>query len=167
KGDLYISDLCEKWEKSTENSFMKTTILRIGVVLSPASGALRKLINLCNLNLGAKLGTGEQLISWITIDDLIYSILHIIYNKLEGVFNMTTPHPVTQREMVDKISANLKRTRFISLNEDLVRAVYGKMGDEILLSSSNAYPEKLIKSGFNFYFENIDKALRHLMGINS
>lgn len=167
KGSLYISDLCDRWEKATENNFMKTTILRIGVVLSPASGALKKLITLCNLNLGAKLGTGEQLISWITIDDLTYSVLYIIYNSMDGVFNMTTPNPVSQRELVDKISANLKRTRFISLNEDIVRTVYGKMGDEILLSSSNIYPERLIKSGFNFYFDDIDKALNHLMGISN
>jgi uncharacterized protein (TIGR01777 family) len=165
-GVSFLSNLCADWEKAVKNDFIKTSILRFGVVLSPGGGALRKLINLCRVNLGASLGRGSQHISWITIDDAIYAILHIIYKELEGVFNLTTPNPVTQKELVDMISVKLNRIRFLSMNEHVVKLIYGEMADDVLLANCNVIPKHLLDTNFKFYFPCIDEGLNHLLGIN-
>jgi len=138
------------WEDAVKNDLIKTSILRFGVVLSPKAGALRKLINLCRANLGASLGKGDQYLSWITIDDAIYAILHIIYNEIDGIFNLVAPNPVTQKELVDKISDKLNRVRFLSLNEHLVKLFYGEMAKDVLLASSYVTPKHLLDTGLNF-----------------
>jgi uncharacterized protein (TIGR01777 family) len=165
-GNSFLSNLCVDWEEAVKNDFIKTSILRFGVVLSPRGGALRKLINLCRVNLGASLGRGSQHVSWITIDDAIYAILHIIYKELEGVFNLTTPNPVTQKELVDKISRKLNRVRFLSLNEHVVKLIYGEMADDVLLANCHVIPKHLLDTNFKFYFPCIDEGLNHLLGIN-
>ncbi|MEF3255542.1 MAG: TIGR01777 family oxidoreductase [Deferribacterales bacterium] len=164
KGDLYISHLCNQWEEASKNDNFETTILRIGVVLSPTGGALKKLIELGKFNLAAILGTGDQYISWITIDDLIYSIVHIIYNDLTGTFNLTAPEPIKQKDLIKIISNKLNRLNFLSLNDKIIKLIYGEMADEILLANNYVLPEKLINTGFQFFFDKIDSALNHLMG---
>lgn len=165
KGSGFIADLCEKWEESAKNDLFPTAILRIGVVLSPKGGALKQLVRFANFNLGATLGKGEQYISWISIDDLIYSLVYILYNRLEGVFNLVSPSPSTQKEMIDLISKKLKRLRFLSLGEKSVKMIYGKLGEEVLLSSSFVLPEALSQSGYKFYFPSLNATLNHLLGV--
>lgn len=165
RGVGFIPELCEKWEEAAKNDLFPTSILRIGVVLTPKGGALKQLIKFANLNLGATLGKGDQYVSWIAMDDLIYSIAYILYNRLEGVFNLVSNSPVTQKDMIDTISKKLNRLRFLSLGEKGVKLIYGKMGEEVLLSSSFVVPEALEKSGFSFCFPYLDSALNHLLGV--
>ncbi|MCX8084426.1 MAG: TIGR01777 family oxidoreductase [Calditerrivibrio sp.] len=165
KGKGYIAELCHQWEESAKNDLFKTTILRIGVVLTPKGGALKKLLSLTKYNLSAVLGSGNQFISWISIDDVIYAICHIIYNKLTGVFNITAPNPVTQKELVDILSKRLKKVRFLTLNEHIVKTLYGTLGTEILLSSCRAIPEHLTKTSFTFYFPQLNSTIDHLLGV--
>ncbi|ADR19649.1 TIGR01777 family oxidoreductase [Calditerrivibrio nitroreducens] len=165
KGDGFISDLCQKWELAAKNDLFPTTILRIGVVLTPKGGALKQLLKFVNLNLGATLGDGEQYISWITMDDLIYGITHILNNRLEGVFNMVSPSPVTQKEMMDTISNKLRKVRILSLNRKTVELIYGRLGKEVLLANNYVIPDRLNLSNYNFYFPYLESALDHLLGV--
>jgi len=165
KGDGFISDLCQKWELAAKNDLFPTTILRIGVVLTPKGGALKQLLKFVNLNLGATLGDGEQYISWITMDDLIYGITHILNNRLEGVFNMVSPSPVTQKEMVDTISNKLGKVRILSLNRKTVEFIYGRLGKEVLLANNYVIPDRLNLSNYKFYFPYLESALDHLLGV--
>ncbi|MGC8768579.1 TIGR01777 family oxidoreductase [Calditerrivibrio sp.] len=164
KGDGFIADLCQKWEQVAKNDLFPTTILRIGVVLTPRGGALKQFLKFVNLNLGATLGDGNQYISWITMDDLIYGITHIIHNRLEGVFNMVSPSPVTQKEMVDTISNKLKKVRILNLNRKTVELIYGRLGKEVLLANNYVIPDRLNLSNYKFYFPYLTSALDHLLG---
>lgn len=165
KGVGFIPDLCRDWELATENQLFKTTILRIGVVLTPKGGALKQFIKFIDLNMGATFGGGDHFISWIAMDDLLYSIAHIIYNRLEGVFNLVAPEPITQKEIVDTISRKLRRLRILNLNKKSVELIYGKLGREVLLASSYVIPKRLLDSGYRFYFPYLDAAIDHLLGL--
>jgi len=167
KGVGFIPDLCYDWESAAYNDHFPTAILRIGVVLTPKGGALKQLLKFTNLNLGATLGDGSHYISWIAIDDLLYSIVHILYNRLDGVLNLVAPKPVTQKYMIDMLAKKLKRLRFLNLGEKSVELIYGQLGREVLLANCCVVPTMLTRTGYSFYFSELENALDHLLGVSN
>jgi len=168
KGRLFISDLCDAWEKAATDNLKKNIRLvnaRIGVVLSPEGGALSRMLPVFRLGLGGRTGTGRQYIPWISMDDVIGSIYHIMFDEsLTGKVNLVAPEPVTNSGLVDTLSKILKRPSFTDIPESILKMAFGQMADEILLASSRVIPSKLIGSGYKFLKPTLEKNLIHTLG---
>jgi uncharacterized protein (TIGR01777 family) len=168
-GDQYISDMCRQWEdscKAAEDKGIRTVNMRIGVVYSPEGGALSKLQFMFKAGLGARIGQGRQSISWISIEDVLHAMHHLISTPgISGPVNLVSPTPVSNKEFTQTLAGILKRPAFLSIPESLIKARFGQMGDEILLASARVKPAKLLDSGYSFIHRDLTSALKEVLGI--
>jgi uncharacterized protein len=164
KGEGFLSDLCTAWEKEALNFKGRTAIMRFGAVLSPDGGALKRLLPAFKAGLGGPLGSGEQVLSWISIDDLLYQLYHLLMMPtLEGIFNFSTPNPVTNRQFSSLLAKQLHRPAYCKVPAALLKSLYGRMAEETLLASTKAMPDRLLQSGAHFAFPDLKSALSHLL----
>lgn len=166
-GKEFISYICKNWEESANilKSSMRVVNLRIGVVLSYCGGALSRVLPLFNIGLGPIFGKGDNYLSWVSMDDVLYSILFSLYkDSISGPVNVVSPYPVLQKDYVNTLAKVLKRSQFIKIPERVVSLLFGQMGEEILLTSTKVYPKKLLENGFKFYFPDLEYTLRHTLG---
>ncbi|MCG8564082.1 MAG: TIGR01777 family oxidoreductase [Desulfobacterales bacterium] len=167
-GDSFISEVCHGWEKASHaagQAGIRTVQLRIGVVVTPAGGALERMLLPFQLACGAQLSHGRQYVSWISMDDTLGSILHILNHPgIEGPVNLTAPHPVTNREFTQSLGRVLNRPAPIVIPAFVARMLWGRMGEETLLTSARVIPDKLMESGFTFYHNHLTPALRDMLG---
>jgi len=142
----------------------RKVFLRFGMVLGKNGGALQRTLPIFKLGLGAVMGKGKNMISWITIDDVIGSIDHIIKHKeISGPVNMTSPYPVTSKKFYKTLAKTLSRPCFLSIPSIFIELIFGQMGKELLDTSSNVYPQKLLTYGYTFIYPDINKAFNHLL----
>ncbi|MDM8516055.1 TIGR01777 family oxidoreductase [Desulfobacterales bacterium HSG16] len=167
-GECFISDVCRQWEDAAAPAIdrgIRVVFLRIGITLSPLGGALYKMVPPFKLGLGGKFGSGEQYMSWITIDDLICSMYHVINDEsLDGPVNLVSSNPVTNLEFTKTLGKVLSRPTPFALPETLLKTIFGQMGEEILVSGARVMPDKLMESGYNFRHPDLESGLRHLLG---
>jgi len=167
-GDSFISSVCDQWEKASlaaQIAGIRTVQLRIGVVLTPAGGALARMLLPFSLGLGTRLSHGNQYMSWISMDDALSGILHILENEtIQGAVNLTAPHPVTNKEFTRSLGRVLSRPAFFVIPRWVARALWGRMGEETLLTSARVIPEKLLKNGFVFEHNELTPALKDMLG---
>lgn len=167
KGDLFLSSICDLWEKSAKRGKdrkIRTVLLRFGMILGKNGGALAKMILPFSLGLGAKMGNGNQMISWISIDDLCKSVDFLLNrNEIQGPVNIVTPYPVTNTEFSNMLAKCLNRPCFLSIPRFLIELFLGQMGKELFLISSNVRPSLLIESGYSFSYPKLDQALKHIL----
>lgn len=166
KGEGFLADVCDEWEKATNSASEKgirTVNLRIGMVLSPHGGALKQMLPLFRCVLGGRLGSGRQYMSWITIDDLI-RIIHfsMLHDSLYGPVNAVSPNPVTNTEWTRTLGHVLNRPTFLAMPAFLVKLIFGELGRELLLSSQRVVPQKLEEKGFKFDYPKLEESLRLL-----
>ena len=158
-GKSFLSYVCENWENSTKssrNSGIRTVNIRIGIILSPLGGALKKMLTPFKLGLGGKIGDGNQIMSWISLEDTVKSIIHILNNEhLSGPVNLTNPNPVNNYEFTKKLGKKLSKITIFPLPKTIVKLIFGEMGEELLLSSIDARPDAMISSGYKFTHENL------------
>ena len=112
RGDDFLSDLCQQWEAATaaaEKASIRTVHLRTGIVLSAKGGALKKQLPLFKLGLGGRFGNGHQWQSWISIDDEVAAIVHLLSSEICGAVNLTAPNPVTNIEFTSTLAKVLHR----------------------------------------------------------
>ncbi len=168
-GNDFISQVCYEWEKAAApaiESGIRVVFLRIGVALTPAGGALAKVLPLFRAGLGGKLGTGCQFMSWIGTDDVIGAIYHVIYNDgIEGPVNVVSPNPVTNLEFTETLAGVLSRPARFSVPAWAIKLVFGEMGREVPLSSTRVRPVKLLETGYRFRNPDLRGVLSHLLGI--
>jgi uncharacterized protein (TIGR01777 family) len=170
-GDGFLADLCVAWEReaATASAFAERVYsLRTGIVLTPRGGALGKMLTPFKLGLGGVIGSGEQCMSWITIDDQVGAIVHLLETDLEdslesGPVNLTAPTPLTNREFTRALGLALGRPTMFPLPAFMVKALFGEMGVEALLGSQFVVPRRLQDNGYSFAQTDIDRALGHLL----
>lgn len=167
-GSGYLADVCRDWEAATESareSGIRVVQLRIGVVLSRHGGALAKMLTPFKLGLGGVIGSGEQYMSWIEIDDLIRAIeFSLATSSLQGPVNAVAPGAVTNREFTKTLGRILKRPTLFPMPAVAARLALGEMADHLLLTGARVEPKRLIKSGFQFQFPGLQDALCHVVG---
>ncbi len=167
KGNGFLAEVCSAWEaacKPASSAGIRVVNLRFGTVLSPAGGALAAMLPVFKTGLGGKLGRGNQYLGWIAIDDTLRAISHCLHtSKLSGPVNVVAPRPVQNREFTRILARVLRRPAFCHLPAVLLKAVFGRMAQELLLSSTRAEPVRLVKSGFCFSYPELEDALRHLL----
>ncbi len=166
-GDDFLAQVCREWEEATaaaEGAGLRVVHLRFGVILSGEGGALKKMLTPFKLGVGGKLGSGEQYISWVTLDDAVGAIEHALSDKsLSGPVNAVAPRPVTNKEFTKALGSALSRPTFFSVPAFAARLAFGEMADATLLSSQRAEPARLTESGFVFKYPEIEGALRHVL----
>lgn len=137
---------------------------RFGIVLSADGGALEKMLTPFKFGVGGRIGSGEQFMSWIALEDLVRIILFALENEeLSGAVNAVAPNPVTNREFTEKLGKVLNRPTFIPVPAFGIKILFGEMGETLLLEGARVVPEKLLKAGFEFKFPELETALRHIL----
>lgn len=168
RGTGFLPDVCSEWEAATaaaRAAAIRVVNLRIGVVLSPAGGALAKMLPPFRMGAGGPIGDGRQWMSWIALDDVLDVILHAIADdSLTGPVNAVAPHPVTNGEWTELLAKILHRPAFMPMPAFAARAAFGEMADELLLSSTRVLPERLLAARHGFRFLEAEPALHHLLG---
>ncbi|HWP94036.1 MAG TPA: TIGR01777 family oxidoreductase [Thermodesulfobacteriota bacterium] len=167
-GEGFLAEVCREWELACEPALEKgirVVNLRIGLVLSPEGGALKTMLTPFRLGVGGTIGSGNQYISWISIDDMVGVIHHAISKEnLKGPVNSVAPNPVTNREFTKTLARVLRRPSFLSVPEFALRILTGEMAEEMLLASTRALPKKLLDTGYKFRYPELEGALRYLLG---
>lgn len=167
-GSGFLSDVCEKWEEAAnaaKNAGIRVVNLRIGVVLSTEGGALQKMLTPFRMGLGGIVGFGKQYMSWVSIDDVVGIVLHIINEEsLEGPVNAVSPQPETNYRFTKTLGKVLRRPTIFPLPGFVARFMLGEMADELLLSSTRVVPKALVDSGYSFLYPDLEHALKHLLG---
>jgi uncharacterized protein len=162
KGAGFLSDLCGLWEQEALNirkSGLRIALLRTGVVLDKNGGALKRMIFPFKVFAGGYLGSGQQWIPWIHIDDLIKSVIFIIETEsLKGPINLTSPDPVTNRIFAKNLGKILHRPSWFPIPSFLLRMILGEMAS-VILEGQRALPAKLLSAGFTFTYPAIEMAL--------
>ncbi len=168
RGTGYMPDVCEVWERATAKAAaagIRTVLLRMGVVLSPQSGALHKLLMASPLGVVKGFGKGEQIISWISLDDTISAIYHAVgCEQLSGPVNLVAPHPVKNTVFCREVAGISGRPLLFRLPAWLLKAIYGQMAEEILLAGTDVDSSKLSGSGYRFRHATLVEALRDMFG---
>lgn len=168
-GAGFLAEVVEKWEAAADPARaagIRVVHLRLGLVLWPAGGALERLrLPMC-LGLGGRLGSGRQIWSWVTLDDVLGAVLHAMATaRLEGPVNVTAPNPVRNREFTEVLARVMNRPAAIPAPEFALRAALGReMADELLLASAHVGPDALERTGYEFTDPVLEPALRHQLG---
>ena len=168
RGSGFLAEVCQAWEEACQparDAGIRVVHLRFGMVLSPAGGALKKMLLPFSLGLGGPLASGQQYLSWISLDDVLGSVSHILTdNSISGPINMVSPQAVSNAEFSYALGAALRRPAKIRLTANMLRLLFGQLADEVLLASNRAVPDKLLRSGYIFLHQNINAALHDLLG---
>ncbi len=166
-GTSFLADVCAQWEAATKPATaagVRTVLLRTGIVLTPAGGALKKQLPIFKLGLGGKFGNGKQWQSWISLDDEIAAIEHLLTANVSGPVNLTAPNPVTNAEFASTLGRVLKRFAKLPVPKIFPRALLGsELADALLFTGQRVVPEALQKSNFVFRHNSIEVALRMLL----
>lgn len=166
-GSGFLAEVTQKWE-DVISKFLKIgitpTSLRIGMVLSKNGGALDKLAMPIKLGIGSPIGSGNQLISWIHIDDLVQTMLFVLDNEISGVFNCVATETPSNKEFTKALAKQLNRVLiFPNVPGFLLEMLLGQMAKEIILGGNASSNQKLKEAGFVFKHENLKGALADLL----
>lgn len=163
----FLVSVAQDWEKAAEPARVEGIRVvhpRFGVVLSPAGGALKKMLLPFQLGLGSRLGSGNQWMSWVSIDDAVSALLHMLVdNRLEGAVNVTAPEPRINRDFTRTLGRVLSRPTLLVVPEAGLRVALGEMADATILTSARVVPARLLKTGFQFGQPDLESALRHVL----
>ena len=163
----FLGETCKKWEQSIEpieKMGIRLVKLRIGIVLSNDGGALAEFKKPIQFGVAGILGTGNQMISWIHIDDLCRLFIEVIENEqLAGTYNAVAPLPVSNKELTIELAHQIKGKFYIPLHvpKFILKIMMGERSIEIL-KSTTVNCEKIKKTGFTFLYPSIEAALHQL-----
>ncbi|MEE2758869.1 MAG: TIGR01777 family oxidoreductase [Candidatus Thermoplasmatota archaeon] len=167
-GTGFLPETCVAWEaaaNSTREAGIRTIHARTGVVLDGCGGALQKMLLPAKLGAGGPIGLGKQWFSWVSMDDQIYAIHHLIMStETEGIYNLTSPNPLRQKYFAKALGRVLKRPAFLPTPPIAIWFLYGKMGVALTTESQRVIPTRLIETGYVFQHQNAEEALRDTLG---
>ncbi len=166
-GSDFLAGVCREWEAATElasRAGIRVVHLRFGMILSPAGGALKKMLLPFKMGAGGRIGSGAQFMSWIAIDDAVGVIQHALSTEsIRGPVNAVAPAPVTNAEFTRTLARVLSRPAIVPMPAFAARLAFGELADALLLSSQRVMPSRLKESGYRFRYPELEGALRHLL----
>jgi uncharacterized protein len=161
-GTGFLADVVRDWEAATgtaSQAGIRVVTMRTGLVLSPRGGVLARLLPLFRLGLGARLGPGTQVISWIALSEMVAIIRFLLgHDEVSGPVNVTTPNPVTNQEFTSALAAAVHRPAVLAVPVPVLRAAIGGASSE-LLSSARVLPKRLLAAGYHYRHPGIAGAL--------
>ena len=167
-GEGFLPVLAEDWEAAAQPARaagIRVVHPRMGIVLSKKGGALQKMLLPFKLGVGGRMGSGEQWMSWIAIDDVIAAMVYVLeHPTLSGPVNFTAPNPVRNSVFTRELGKALHRPTIFPVPTPALHLLYGtEMPREALLASTRVVPRRLLDGGFGFRFPEIGTAFEHAL----
>ena len=159
--------LCQGWEQRAlaATPMTRVCLLRTGLVLGHG-GALKKMLPAFRLGLGGQIGSGKQIMSWISLADMVSAIIFLLDNdQLSGAFNCTAPHPVSNRAFTDTLGQVLQRPTWLTVPAWAIKLLLGE-GATLLLDGQSVLPQRLTEAGFSFLAPTLEQALGRILAAN-
>jgi uncharacterized protein len=161
-GSGFLPELVRDWEAAADparQAGIRVVHVRSGVVLAKRGGMVGTTLSLFRLGLGARLGSGSQYLSWISLTDEAAAVRFLLdSDDLSGVFNLTAPQPVTNAAYTAALGRAVGRPAFLSVPAPVLRLAAGELAEEIL-SDVRAVPRRLLDAGYEFRYPDVDAAL--------
>ena len=165
RGNDFTAQVCSAWEEAARpaaDAGLRLAILRIGVALHTAGGALKKMLPPFRLGLAGPLGSGRQWMSWVHRDDVVSLALHALRSPgASGVLNATAPEPATNADFTRALARALHRPAFLRAPGAALRLALGEMST-LLLDGQRVLPRRTLETGFQFAYPTLDAAFAHL-----
>jgi uncharacterized protein (TIGR01777 family) len=167
-GTDFTAEVVRAWEDATqpaEEAGIRVVRIRTGIVLAPHGGVLKRLLMPFKLGLGGRTGSGDQYMSWITLDDEVGAIAHVLtHDDVRGPVNLTAPNPVTNRELTSALGGALHRPAVLPTPLLPLKVLYGaELVQSLLVDGQRVSSAKLVASGYEFEHEQIDDALHAVL----
>jgi uncharacterized protein len=158
----FSHELCAAWEAAAmraEDLGIRVCIIRIGLVMGPNGGMLKRLLPVFKMGAGGRLGSGQQWMSWVSLQDLVRVIVYLMdHDTLQGVFNATAPNPVRNNEFTAELATVLKRPSVLPVPAPILTLALGEMS-QLMLTGQRVIPERLQRAGFEFSHSALREAL--------
>lgn len=165
--DEFAHRLCKRWEDTAREAAdfgVRVALLRTGLVLDTGGGSLQKMLPPFKLGLGGRFGDGKQFMPWIHREDLVGAILFLLErDDLEGPFNGSAPHPVSNAEFTRTLAKQLGRPALMPVPAIALETAFGEMS-RLLLTGADMRPARLLEAGFEFRFPTLEEALADILG---
>jgi len=163
-GQGFLADVCRQWEEETNiaaHAGIRVVRMRLGMVFSKTGGALAKMLLHFKLGIGGPLGNGQQMMSWVALDEIPYVVDHLIKNdQITGSVNVVSPQAVSNAEFTKTVGQLIHRPTFLSVPGFVIRLALGEMGRSLLLEGAHVIPRCLQESGYQFHFADLKEALK-------
>ena len=168
-GSGFLTDTVIDWESFTDparDAGIRVINLRNGIVLSATGGALGRMLLPWKMGGGGPLAGGKQWMSWISLDDEVYAIHHLMMtSSCSGAYNMTAPEPVTQRVFSKTLGSVLRRPAIAPIPGFTMKILFGELAGPLLIEGQKVRPKRLQDSGYEFLHKDLESALRDSLGI--
>jgi uncharacterized protein (TIGR01777 family) len=165
-GNDFLAEVVKAWEYEVDKISelgIRVVKLRIGIVLAEDGGAYPKIAAPIKFGIGAPLGSGNQYMSWIHIDDLCKMFLYAINSSVRGTFNAVASNPVTNSEFTKVVAKNLRRPLILpNVPSFLLKLALGEMSN-IVLGGNKVSNQKILNSGFSFQFDKLEMAVQEII----
>lgn len=167
-GTGFLSEVVQRWEAAAALAppETRTALLRTGIVVGHG-GAMQRIGTLTRLGLSSRLGTGGQHWPWISLDDEVAAIVHLLGSRLAGPVNLVGPTPATADRVMNAMAERMHRPYVLAVPERMLELALGRAADELLLSSQKVRPQRLIDDGFRFTHANVESALDAMLSADS
>jgi uncharacterized protein (TIGR01777 family) len=166
-GNDFLADTCRDWETEAlraQSSGIRTVVTRFGVILSATGGALTQMLPPFKLGLGGRLGSGQQWLSWIALEDVVGLLRAVISDeKASGALNVVSPTPVRNSEFTQVLASVLHRPAILPAPAFALRLLLGEMADALLLASQQVHSERVPAATYTFRYENLEPALHAIL----
>jgi uncharacterized protein (TIGR01777 family) len=165
KGDGFLADVVARWEASAENARqagIRVAHPRFGLVLSKDGGALKPMLPIFYAGFGGRMGSGKQIWSWVALDDVVGSILHLLDNPVSGAVNVVAPNPASNTEFT-KVLGNVLHRPTLRAVPAFALKLAGGAAEELILFGARVVPKKLMESGYRFHYPELRQALQAVL----
>lgn len=165
-GSDYLAEVVKLWEEEADefDTICPVSKIRIGVVLSSNGGAMREILKPIQWLVGAPLGSGKQVMSWIHIDDLVRIFEHVLDHELSGIYNAVAPNPVSNEALTKTLAKAVNKPLWLpNVPAFTMKLLLGEMS-QIVLGGNHVSAKKIQSTGFKFLFYNIEESVNDLVG---
>ncbi len=165
-GDDFLAQVCLGWEaeaRRAQEAGIRTSVVRMGVVLHPEGGALHKMLPPFRMGAGGPVGSGKQYVSWVHREDALDLLLFVLeHPTLEGPVNATAPEPATNTDFAHALGHALGRPSLMHVPAFMLKAAMGEMA-KMVLEGQRVLPRRAQEAGFSFRYPQLEAALRDLL----
>lgn len=161
----FLGKVCKDWEEEALKAYheVRVVIFRLGIVLGKNGGAFPKMVKPFKLGFGGNLGSGEQSFSWIHLHDLLQAYkTAITKEQFKGIYNLTAPQTVANKDFTGMLSSVLHKPSFFNVPSFILKLTYGK-ASEMLLTGQAAMPNRLLHLEFEYKYPKLNEALKELL----
>lgn len=164
--DDFLSQVCVQWEASTEDvekSGVRRAVIRTGVILDGKQGSLPRMVLPFKFFVGGPIGSGKQWVSYINIFDVVKGICFLLeHEEASGVYNLTSPNPVTNKELEKAIGKVMNRPSWFPVPAFVMKLLFGEMST-VLLDGQRVLPTRLTEAGFSFDYPDVVSSLQAVL----